>query len=147
MDVKQIEGEITFVLRKHDEIRFAYLFGSSTRQAFFEDIDVGVMLADDFTYGTTYPETLGLEIEQKLYQNLHFIKPIDVRILNGVKSTMFLNSALRTARLLFTRDDAERVGFDVRVTRASSKKIFVFWRNTRMSMMSVFLQVTRIFKP
>ena len=101
------------VLEKHSEILFAYLYGSKARGDYNErsDVDIGVYLSKDFKPDTFYEVKLAEEIEKNAK-----LKDVEVVILNN-KPIRFLNQVLRYGKLIFSRDERERVRFETYVTK------------------------------
>lgn len=102
------------VIERHKEILFAYLYGSRARGDYNEksDYDIGVYLKRDFKPDIFYEAKLSEEIEKK--SNL---KDIEVVILNN-KPIRFLNQVLKYGKLIFSRDERERVKFETFVTKS-----------------------------
>ena len=101
------------VLEKHSEILFAYLYGSKARGDYNErsDVDIGVYLSKDFKPDIFYEVKLAEEIEKNAK-----LKDVEVVILNN-KPIRFLNQVLRYGKLIFSRDERERVRFETYVTK------------------------------
>jgi len=101
------------VLEKHSEILFAYLYGSKARGDYNErsDVDIGVYLSKDFKPDTFYEVKLAEEIEKNAK-----LKDVEVVILNN-KPIRFLNQVLRYGKLIFSRDEKERVRFETYITK------------------------------
>ncbi len=82
-DEKQkIISVIRDALETHDEVLFAYIFGSFADEnaQFFRDIDIGVYIADDWfskKYSLDYSMNLSLEMEGLLKDY-----PVDAVVLN-----------------------------------------------------------------
>lgn len=89
------------LLRKHDEVVFAYIYGSFAEGMPFHDIDLGLYLSDITEEESThYSLTLG----QKLSKELKM--PIDIRILNFAPVS-FLYHVIRGI-LIFERKEGTR---------------------------------------
>lgn len=78
-----IISTIMSILRTHDEILFAYIFGSfvDKEAQFFRDIDIGVYIADDCfskKKSLDYSINLSLEMERALKDY-----PVDAVVLNN----------------------------------------------------------------
>ncbi|RLF59412.1 MAG: nucleotidyltransferase domain-containing protein [Thermoplasmata archaeon] len=101
------------ILGKHSEILFAYLYGSKARGDYNErsDVDIGVYLSKDFKPDTFYEVKLAEEIEKNAK-----LKDVEVVILNN-KPIRFLNQVLRYGKLIFSRDEKERVRFETYITK------------------------------
>ena len=107
--------EISNLLSQHQEIRFAYIYGSFLGDGAFNDIDIGIMLDAHYMPDLLYQEGLALEIEKRLRHSCNVTKPVDVRVLNTSKNVRFLHSMLANAKILLSRDDFERSRFECRV--------------------------------
>ncbi len=109
MELKELHERVGKVLKKHEEIVAGYLFGSvSTRKTRERsDIDVGVLLDDNFHPQPLYPVRLAREIKDKC--NLK--QEVDVRILNH-RSPRFLHQVLSNGQLLISQDEKKRIEFE-----------------------------------
>ena len=105
---------ISRVLERHEEILFAYLYGSVARgEAGKEsDIDIGVFLRKGFKPGVFYEVEIAAEIERECS-----LRDVEVAVLNRGR-LRFLNQVLRHGRLIFSRDEKARVAFETYVTKA-----------------------------
>lgn len=105
-------NKIRSILRAHKEIVFAYLYGSFARDETHKrsDIDLGIFLKKGFVKNIFYEVDLALEIEKIIKRN------VEVVVLEN-KSLRFLNQVLRYGKLIFSRDETERVRFETFVTR------------------------------
>ena len=115
MNIDAVGRLITKFLFQHQEIRIAYLYGSFIRGMQFEDIDVGIVLDSDFTPDHLYQEGIALELEENLRNTCNIKKPVDVRILNSVKNVRFLNSIMKNAKLLFSKNILEKARFESKI--------------------------------
>jgi len=106
--------KIARVLRKHEEILFAYLYGSVARGEAGEesDIDIGIFLNENFKPHGFYEIDLSREIEKKCN-----LKKVEVVILNK-KPLRFLNQVLRYGKIIFSKDEKARIAFETYVTKA-----------------------------
>lgn len=100
---EKIISYIKKLIETHDEIVFAYIFGSFVDEdvLFFRDIDIGVYIANDCfskKYSLDYSINLSLELERALKDY-----PIDVVVLNDA----ILPLAFRITQgiLLFSKDE------------------------------------------
>ena len=89
-------------LRDHDEITFAYLYGSFAGNLPFHDIDLGI-----YTIGIKDEESTsyGLALSQELSKKVRV--PVDVRVLNFAP-VLFVYHVIR-GNLIFDRNEALRV--------------------------------------
>ncbi len=106
--------EIAKILEKHEEILFAYLYGSIARGEANKksDIDIGIFLKKDFKSDPFYEVKIAEEIENSLN-----LKNVEVIVLNG-KPIRFLNQVLRYGKLIFSRDEKTRISFETYVTKS-----------------------------
>lgn len=109
MDLKK---RIQRILESHEEVVAAYIYGSVARGQEREesDIDLGLLLRDDFVPDGLYPARLAEEIAR----GCGLRQEVDIRTLNGMPLT-FLHQVLRHGVLVFTRDDRRRAEFETRV--------------------------------
>lgn len=106
--------EIEEILKKHDEIRVAYLYGSIVKGYGRKgsDIDVGLLLREDFAADALYPARIAGEIKRRCA----LAREVDVRILNK-RSHRFLHQVIG-GEVIFSRDESERVRFETSVVDA-----------------------------
>ncbi|MEM2144630.1 MAG: nucleotidyltransferase domain-containing protein [Candidatus Jordarchaeaceae archaeon] len=111
MDISTIVKE---VLTPHKEVIVAYLYGSMVKGYASEksDIDIGLVLKRKFEPDALYPAKLAEEIEKRLSGN----REIDLRILNN-QSPRFVYQVIKEGRVVFCRDEEERVAFETSVTK------------------------------
>ncbi|MDP2767832.1 MAG: nucleotidyltransferase domain-containing protein [Candidatus Methanoperedens sp.] len=97
----------------HPEIIAAYLYGSYAKCIETEesDIDVALLLSDQFIQSALYPFKIAGELEKKLKRK------VDVRILNGT-SPSFLNQVFKYGKVVYSRDEKRRVSFEFQALRA-----------------------------
>ena len=96
-------------LKSHNEVIFAYLFGSFVEDLPFHDIDIGVYLSIIREEESTF---FGLDLSQTLSIRLKI--PVDVRVLNFA-SIPFLYHVIR-GNLILERDEEIRLNFVERIT-------------------------------
>ncbi len=108
----RIQEEIKIVLRKHEEILVAYLFGSVAKGKAGEDsdIDIGLLLAEYFEPKPLYTAKVSREIMEETGCD----RKVDVRILNN-KSIIFQHQVLKDGKKIFSRDESARIGFETEV--------------------------------
>jgi len=109
----EITSRIKEVAEHHPEIIAAYLYGSYAKGMEIKesDVDVALLISEQFTQNALYPFKIGGEIEKKLKRK------VDVRILNGA-SPSFLNQVFKYGKLVYSRDEKKRVSFEVQALRA-----------------------------
>ena len=107
--------EIEEILKKHREILVAYLYGSTVKGYGRKgsDIDVGLLLREDFTTDALYPARIAGEIKRVC----GFDREVDVRILNKM-SPRFLHQVIGGEAILLSRDESDRVKFETSVVDA-----------------------------
>lgn len=98
---KKIKDRITTLLKSHQEIIFAYLYGSFLGAPSFRDIDIAVCVDE---VQITPQKTLDYELQ--LGAEIILPYPLDVRLLNAAPFG-FQNNVLHSGELLFSRDDAK----------------------------------------
>lgn len=77
------------------------------KSSFFEDIDIGLLVENDFKPPSLYEARIAGEFERKLGRRINF----DIRILND-RPVRFLFNILKSSRLIYSRDDRKRVEFE-----------------------------------
>jgi uncharacterized protein len=117
MSIELVAREISGILSRHKEIRFAYLYGSFLRGEIYQDIDVAIIVDEDFDRELLYPEGLALEIEKDIRSKYNIEKPVDLHVLNDSRNATYLESVIGADHLLFARDELERARFETRVLR------------------------------
>jgi len=110
MKIQEIEEAAREIFSSRKEIIAAYLYGSFLKTEFFEDVDIGLLVEDDFKPSALYEARIAGELEQRLKLNF------DVRILNG-RPVRFLFSVLKNSKLVYSRDERKRIEFESRVMR------------------------------
>lgn len=107
--------DIYTVLRRRKEIRVAYLYGSTVKGygGKMSDIDVGLLLAENFRPGPLYPARIAGEIKEKCGVD----REVDVRVLNE-RSHRFLHQVIKDGQVILCRDERERVRFEMSVIDA-----------------------------
>lgn len=107
-----IKAKISELMKDHPEIIAAYLYGSFAKgiETKESDIDVALLLSENFTQTALYPFKIAGEIEKKLKRKA------DVRILNNA-SPSFLNQVFKYGKLLYSADEKKRVSFEVQSMR------------------------------
>jgi len=108
----QLKEGIKEVLKGHEEILVAYLYGSTVKgyKGKRSDIDVGLLLKENFKAEALYPARIAGEIKQKCGLD----QEVDVRILNE-RPYRFLHQVIRTGEIILSTDERERVRFETSV--------------------------------
>lgn len=109
--MKLKEG-IKEVLKGHEEILVAYLYGSTVKgyEGKRSDIDVGLLLKGDFEAEALYPVRIAGEIKKKCGLD----QEVDVRILNK-RPYRFLHQVIKEGEVILSKDERERVRFETSV--------------------------------
>ncbi|MFB0561222.1 MAG: nucleotidyltransferase domain-containing protein [Candidatus Lokiarchaeia archaeon] len=102
------------VLEAHKEVILAYIYGSTVKGYAVEgsDIDLGLVLRRQFEPDAFYPVRIAREIEKRLGMK----QELDVRILND-QSLRFVYQVLKEGKVVFCRDDEERVAFETIIAK------------------------------
>jgi len=108
----QLKEGIREVLKGRKEILVAYLYGSTVKgyEGKRSDIDVGLLLKEDFKAEALYQAQIAGEIKERCGLD----QEVDVRILNE-GSHRFLHEVIKTGELVLSTDDRERVRFETSV--------------------------------
>lgn len=94
-----IKLKLKKILENHEEIEFAFLYGSFLEKLPFHDLDLGIYVQNfDRNSVTTYALTLAEELSADLKI------PVDVRVINYAPLTFIFN-VLRGELLLNRNDD------------------------------------------
>jgi len=109
--MQSMEG-VREVLKEHKEILVAYLYGSTVKgyEEKRSDIDVGLLLKEDFTAEALYPARIAREIRERCDLD----QEVDVRILNE-GSHRFLREVIKHGEIILSTDERERVRFETSV--------------------------------
>ena len=116
MTLEKIKSIVNQKLSKKKEIVATYLYGSILNGGFYEDIDIGLLVLDDFKPKVIYEVHLAGEIELLLKTKLNLSVPVDVRILNN-KPLRFLFSVIRNSDIVFSKDDKKVVQFEAKIMK------------------------------
>jgi predicted nucleotidyltransferase len=101
----QILSILRAELEKHNEILFAYVFGSVIDSASFKDVDVGVYVADAdrLADGFGYAFAMSGELERLIGYR------VDVILMNAAPDHLI--HSISNGKLILNRDDDRRVVF------------------------------------
>lgn len=105
----KLKEQIREVLKKHKEILVAYLYGSTVKgyEDKESDIDVGLLLKEDFEADALYPAHIAGKIKEKCGLD----HEVDVRILNK-RSHRFLHQVIKEGEIIISTNERERVRFE-----------------------------------
>lgn len=108
----KLKEEIKTILKGHEEILVSYLYGSTVRgnKGKTSDIDIGLLLKEDFKEDALYPARIAGEIKRKC--NLK--QEVDIRILNN-RPYRFLHQVIKNGQVITSRNEKERVKFETSV--------------------------------
>ena len=116
MNLEKIKSTVKQKLSKKKEIIAAYLYGSILISEFYEDIDIGILISDNFKPKTLYEASLAGELERAFKKTLNLSIPIDVRILND-KPLRFLFVVIKNSEIIFSNNDKKVVQFDAKIMK------------------------------
>lgn len=113
ISIKEIGAILNCALQKRDEVRVVYLFGSQARGtvANSSDIDIGVLLNEDFVKESVYGYRADLTAE--LISLLRTDK-VDLVVLNHAPP-LLAHRVLRDGIVLHCKDESERIAFEVKM--------------------------------
>ncbi len=113
ISIKEIGAALNRVFQKRDEVRVVYLFGSQARGtvANSSDIDIGVLLNEDFVKESVYGYRADLTAE--LISLLRTDK-VDLVVLNHAPP-LLAHRVLRDGIVLHCKDESERIAFEVKM--------------------------------
>ncbi len=116
MKIEDIREAFKKTFSDKSEIIAAYLYGSILNSEFFEDVDIGILINNDYRPETLYEAKLAGELEKLLRNKFNTSKPIDVQVFNK-KPLRFLFSVLKNARILYSKDDLQRALFEAKILK------------------------------
>lgn len=108
----KLKKEIKEVLKGHEEILVAYLYGSTVKgyEGKRSDIDVGLLLKKDFEAEALYPARIAGEIKEKCSLS----QEVDVRTLNK-RPHRFLHQVITEGEIITSTNERERTRFETSV--------------------------------
>lgn len=106
IDRKALIEKIVSTLKDKEYTLFAYIFGSFTTGDDFNDIDIGIFIAEE---KVDSPLSMELELERELEDVLHV--PVDVRILNNAPLS-FVYNVLKNGVVIVDVDALLRADFE-----------------------------------
>lgn len=110
--IDDLKENINQIFQSHSEIVVAYLYGSYAQgyQTKFSDIDIGVLLEEDFQEPSLYFAQLGSEIEKAFKYRIN----VDLKILNE-KPPRFLFQVIKHGILIYCKDSTVKDEFEIKV--------------------------------
>jgi len=110
--IDKLKHKIKQNLQNHNEIIVAYLYGSYAQeyQTKFSDIDIGIVLEDDFQEPPIYFAELSYEIEKSFDEVIN----LDIRILNN-RPPRFLFHVIKYGKIIYCKESIFKDKFELRV--------------------------------
>ncbi len=132
MNIEEIKKALTEILSGNKEIIASYLYGSVLYSDFYEDIDIGLLISDNFNPKLMYEAELAGRLENKLRDTFGGITPVDIRILNK-KPLRFLFSMLKNSKIIYSSDETIRIQFEAKIMKEylDIKPHFEIYNNMR----------------
>jgi len=112
ISIKELKQKGKQIFQNRSEINLVYLFGSYAQgyQTKFSDIDLGIVLEENFKEPSLYFAQLSYEIE-KLF---NYRISVDVRILNK-RSPRFLFQVIKYGKILYCKNSNLKDEFELKV--------------------------------
>ena len=110
--VKDLKRAIEHIFENYEEILLAYLYGSYAKgnQTEFSDIDIGIVIKNDFKVSPLY----FAEVSSKIEKEFNYKINIDLRILNNA-TPRFLFQVINNSILLFVNNRRFKHEFELKV--------------------------------
>jgi len=110
--IKDLKRVIRDLFKNHEEIQLAYLYGSYAKgfQTEFSDIDIGIILKEDFKEPPLYFAELSSDIEKHFNYKIN----VDLRILNNA-TPRFLFQVIKNNKVLFVKNRTFMHEFELKV--------------------------------
>jgi predicted nucleotidyltransferase len=112
MPKEELKSKIAKICKKYKKILIAYLYGSYAveKHTKFSDIDISVVLINDFEEPPLYFAQLANKFEKAFHNKIN----IDLRILNK-QLPHFLFQVIKTGEIIYYRDRNFKDEFELRV--------------------------------
>ena len=111
LDYRQVHVKaLSPVLEEYPQIRLGYVFGSYLCREHFRDVDIAVLLDQDFPQESLERDGLGCRIGQALQLGCD----VDLKIMNGAPIE-FRYTIVRSGSLFFARSERDRINFEIGV--------------------------------
>ena len=112
VQVKELERVIEALFKNYEEIQIAYLYGSYAKgtQTEYSDIDIGIILKEDFKPPHLYFADLSLKIESHFNYKIN----VDLRIINNA-TPRFLFHVIKNGRIIFQKNRTITHEFELKV--------------------------------
>lgn len=108
MKLEELKRAGEEIFSEREEVITAYLYGSFLNTESYEDIDIGLLVKNEFNPDALYEARIAGEFQRKLKEDF------DVRILNN-RPVRFLFSLLKNCQILYCMDDFRRADFESKV--------------------------------
>lgn len=110
MNIEQIKEVLTEFFSTKKEVLAIYLYGSFLKTPYYNDLDIGLLIEDEFKRDLFYETRFAVILEKKLKSN------IDLRVLNDMPLRI-LNGILQNSKILYCRDELARIRFEARIMK------------------------------
>lgn len=110
--LEEVLQQVQFTLKNEEDILVGYLYGSFARGNATErsDIDIGILISEDFETEPLYESKISLKIEK----NITSSREVEVRVLNE-QPLRFLHQVLKHGKMFYCKDEKTRIRFETRV--------------------------------
>ncbi|MBO8182939.1 MAG: nucleotidyltransferase domain-containing protein [Archaeoglobus sp.] len=116
MNIGEIERFAREVFSNRREVVASYLYGSFLKGTRYRDVDIGIVVDENFKPGVFYEVRIAKEFEQKFQGSGDNRVSFDVRILNK-RPLRFLFNVLKESKLIYVGDESKRIEFESRVMK------------------------------
>ncbi len=112
ISIEDLKQKVNQIFQNHSEIIIAYLFGSYAQgyQTKFSDIDLGIVLEEDFKEPSLYFAQLSYKIEKAFNWRVN----VEVRILNKC-SPRFLFQVIKYGKIIYCKNSNFKDEFELKV--------------------------------
>ncbi len=112
ISIKELKQVINVIFRQHSEIQLAYIYGSYAQGSHteFSDIDIGVILKENFKEPPLYFAELSSKIEKCFNYKIN----VDLRILNNA-TPRFLFQVIKSGIILYSQDNNFKDEYEIKV--------------------------------
>lgn len=108
MKLEELKSAAEEIFSEKEEVITAYVYGSSLNTTSYEDIDIGLLIEDEFKPDALYEARIAGELERVLKEDF------DVRVLND-RPVRFLFSLLKNSEVLHCKDEFKRADFESKI--------------------------------
>ena len=107
----EIKNKVNHFLKSRPEISFAYIFGSFVRTDNYHDIDIAVLLKNDFDKNDLKKFPYGYE-SMLISELTHILRvKVDFIVMNDADITL-QQRVINKGILLFSKNDKERISYE-----------------------------------